>query len=101
MDKEIARLNKEKANVENEIRRAEGMLNNPGYLAKAPAALIESTREKLENAKREAGHRPIQILNANFTIISTIIRKPASPAITVMPPYSPAEALFSRLSRKP
>ena len=29
--------------------------------------------EKLENAKREAGHRPIQILNANFTIISTII----------------------------
>lgn len=29
--------------------------------------------EKLENAKREAGHRPIQILNANFTIISTVI----------------------------
>ncbi len=29
--------------------------------------------EKLENAKREAGHRPLHILNANFTIISTII----------------------------
>ena len=29
--------------------------------------------EKLENASREAGHRPIQILNANFTIVSTII----------------------------
>lgn len=29
--------------------------------------------EKLENARREAGHRPIQILNANFTIISTVI----------------------------
>ncbi|MGN1346219.1 MAG: ABC transporter ATP-binding protein [Eubacteriales bacterium] len=29
--------------------------------------------EKFENAKREAGNRPIQILNANFTIISTII----------------------------
>ncbi len=29
--------------------------------------------EKLENASREAGHRPIQILNANFTIISTVI----------------------------
>ena len=51
MDKELARLAKEKQNAENEIRRAEGMLNNPGYLAKAPAALIESTREKLENAK--------------------------------------------------
>ena len=51
MDKELARLAREKQNAENEIRRAEGMLNNPGYLAKAPAALIESTREKLENAK--------------------------------------------------
>jgi len=29
--------------------------------------------EKLENAKREAGHRPLQIINSNFTIISTII----------------------------
>lgn len=29
--------------------------------------------EKLENATREAGHRPIQILNASFTIISAII----------------------------
>ncbi len=29
--------------------------------------------EKLENAKREAGHRPLQIINANFTVISTII----------------------------
>lgn len=29
--------------------------------------------EKFENAKREAGSRPIQILNDNFTIISTVI----------------------------
>ncbi|MBQ2277904.1 MAG: ABC transporter ATP-binding protein [Clostridia bacterium] len=29
--------------------------------------------EKFENAKREAGNRPIHILNANFTIISTVI----------------------------
>lgn len=29
--------------------------------------------EKLENASREAGHRPIQILNSNFTIVSTLI----------------------------
>ena len=29
--------------------------------------------EKLENASREAGHRPIHILRANFTVISTII----------------------------
>ncbi len=29
--------------------------------------------EKLENASREAGHRPIQILNASFSIVSTLI----------------------------
>jgi ABC-type multidrug transport system fused ATPase/permease subunit len=29
--------------------------------------------EKLENASREAGHRPIHILRANFTVISTLI----------------------------
>ena len=30
--------------------------------------------ERFENAKREAGSRPINILNNNFTIISTVIR---------------------------
>lgn len=30
--------------------------------------------EKLENANREAGHRPIQILNSTFVIISNIIK---------------------------
>ena len=30
--------------------------------------------EKLENANREAGHRPIQILNSTFVIVSNIIK---------------------------
>lgn len=30
--------------------------------------------EKLENANREAGHRPIQILNSTFNIVSTVIK---------------------------
>ncbi len=30
--------------------------------------------EKLENANREAGHRPIQILNSTFTVVSTFIK---------------------------
>ncbi len=34
---------------------------------------LPSFYEKFENAKREAGNRPIHILNANFTIISTLI----------------------------
>ncbi len=49
--KELARLAKEKAGVENEIRRAEGMLNNAGYLAKAPAELVETTRAKLAESR--------------------------------------------------
>jgi len=44
--------------------------------------------EKLENAKREAGNRPLQIINANFTIISTIISMVSF--IVVLAAVSPA-----------
>lgn len=30
--------------------------------------------EKLENANREAGHRPLQVLNSTFSVISTVIK---------------------------
>ena len=45
--KELARLEKEKANIEKEIARAAGKLNNPGFLNKAPEALVAAEREKL------------------------------------------------------
>ena len=45
--KEIARLEKEKANLENEIQRAQAKLNNPGFVAKAPAELVEKEKEKI------------------------------------------------------
>jgi valyl-tRNA synthetase len=48
-DKELARLNKEKARIEGEIARAQGKLNNAGFVAKAPAHLIEAEKEKLAN----------------------------------------------------
>ena len=47
-EKEIARLEKEKKNLEGEIARANGKLNNPGFLAKAPAHLVEQEKEKLK-----------------------------------------------------
>ena len=47
-EKEIARLEKEQKNLEGEIARASGKLNNQGFLAKAPAALVEQEREKLK-----------------------------------------------------
>jgi valyl-tRNA synthetase len=46
--KEIARLEKEKANLENEIQRAQAKLNNPGFVAKAPAELVEKEKEKID-----------------------------------------------------
>ena len=47
-DREIARLEKEQKNLEGEIARAEAKLNNAGFLAKAPAPLVQQEREKLE-----------------------------------------------------
>ncbi|MBE5795957.1 MAG: valine--tRNA ligase [Clostridiales bacterium] len=46
-DKELARLAKEQENLTKEIARAEGKLNNQGFVAKAPAALVEQEKAKL------------------------------------------------------
>ena len=46
-DKEIARLQKEIDNLQKEIARAEGKLNNQGFIAKAPAALVDQEKAKL------------------------------------------------------
>ena len=47
-DKERERLNAEIEKVDAEIARAEGKLANKGFTDKAPAALVEKEREKLE-----------------------------------------------------
>ena len=47
-DKERERLNGELEKVTQEIRRADGKLNNTGFVAKAPKQLIEAERVKLE-----------------------------------------------------
>jgi len=44
---EIERLRKEEKRLLGEIKRAEGMLNNEKFLAKAPQAKVEEEREKL------------------------------------------------------
>ena len=51
VEKEIARLEKDRKNVEGEIARAQGKLNNQGFVSKAPAHLIEQEKEKLETNK--------------------------------------------------
>ncbi len=47
--KELERLEKEKANLEKELERVDSKLNNEGFVAKAPAKLIEE--EKAKKAK--------------------------------------------------
>ncbi|HMS61687.1 MAG TPA: valine--tRNA ligase [Solirubrobacteraceae bacterium] len=42
-----------RAELDAEIRRAEGKLANEGFIAKAPAALVASEREKLERLRAE------------------------------------------------
>ncbi|MBQ3116563.1 MAG: valine--tRNA ligase [Clostridia bacterium] len=48
LEKEVKRLEGELANVESEIKRASGKLANSGFLAKAPKALVDSERAKLD-----------------------------------------------------
>ena len=52
--KEIARLEKELANLNSEVARAEGKLNNPGFVSKAPAALVEQEKQKLAANRQKA-----------------------------------------------
>ena len=48
IEKEIERLTKEQTKLEAEIKRASGMLANPKFVDKAPAAKVEEERAKLQ-----------------------------------------------------
>ena len=50
-EKELARLNKEKEKIQKEINMAQGKLGNAGFVAKAPAELVEKEKEKLARYK--------------------------------------------------
>lgn len=46
-EKELKRLQKDKKDAEAELKRAKGKLSNQGFVAKAPAKLIEEEKEKV------------------------------------------------------
>src|SRR3954468_18168257 len=50
---EARKAQAERARVEGEIARAQAKLANQGFVAKAPAHLVEAEREKLERLRRE------------------------------------------------
>ncbi|MEW6066042.1 MAG: valine--tRNA ligase [Bacillota bacterium] len=54
LDKEIARLNKELKAVQTDLARVQGKLNNQGFLAKAPADVIEKEKTKEEELSMKA-----------------------------------------------
>jgi len=51
LDKEIERLTKEKARLEGEVKRSNGMLSNERFLSKAPKEKVEEEKAKLEKYK--------------------------------------------------
>ena len=47
-EEEMKKLEAEKARLEGELKRSENILNNKGFLAKAPAAKVEAEKKKQE-----------------------------------------------------
>ncbi|MHB1405726.1 MAG: valine--tRNA ligase [Desulfitobacteriaceae bacterium] len=52
LEKETARLEKEIAQTVKEQERLEGKLNNPGFISKAPAEVVDKERAKLEQVSQ-------------------------------------------------
>jgi valyl-tRNA synthetase len=50
-EKELERLNKEKAKLEGEIQRVEKKVNNPGFVNKAPKEVVDAERAKGDKYK--------------------------------------------------
>ncbi|MDR1606933.1 MAG: valine--tRNA ligase [Deltaproteobacteria bacterium] len=51
---ELARLDKEAAQLAKDIRQATGKLHNPDYVQKAPSEVVEETRERLDEMTKRA-----------------------------------------------
>ena len=58
LDKERARLAKERERLDKEIDRLSKKLNNPGFVSKAPAAVVEEERKK--QARYEAQRQQVE-----------------------------------------
>jgi valyl-tRNA synthetase len=50
-EKEIERLKKEKARLEDELKRVKGKLSNEKFMSKAPESVVNAEKEKLQKYK--------------------------------------------------
>ena len=65
-EKEIARLTAESEKMDKEIKRASGMLNNPNFVNKAPAAKVQAEKDKLakyEEMKKRIAEQLAKYMN--------------------------------------
>ena len=58
-----ARLEKELTQVQSEIKRSEGLLNNPNFVSKAPKAKIDLEKHKYENYKDKLSQILLKLKN--------------------------------------
>ena len=63
VEKEIERLEKEKANLEKELERVNGKLSNEGFISKAPAKVVEEERAK-KDKYQEMFDKVVERLNS-------------------------------------
>ena len=55
VEKETARLSKEREALTKELARISGKLGNEGFMAKAPAAVVEKERAKAQECEEKLG----------------------------------------------
>ena len=53
LEAERKRLHKELDNVDNQINRTTGLLDNENFIAKAPGQVVQRERDKLEDLKAQ------------------------------------------------
>lgn len=68
-EKELARLNKELEQVKKRLAQSEGKLNNQGFVAKAPEAVIERLRDRPQRKESRSLLSKPQLPHSNNSAI--------------------------------
>ena len=86
IDAECARLEKEVARLARDLARVDGKLGNAGFLAKAPAAVVEKERTRGATLRRQ-----LDVLGGRLDTLRPAASSTASPAPSASPPENTEE----------